>query len=339
MTTLSVTTAIKAFLFVLVGLLAAVLVVNTLRVPLRGPADGYVLMFTDAEGLTEGNPVKMSGVRIGRVESVTRQAQPGGTALAKVTVRIERSHPVPQRVRAAIRYGDMLGARYIALSPGDESTPERRGAQIPVAATTAPIDLTALMNGFQPLFASLKPREVNELAQGFVDTFAGRTKSVELLLRQIGSLGANLRANNAVFARLVTNLNTLMTAAEEHSGELGDLFSGLGRLTSAIVGDDGDFTRLISSGDRALSALAQMMTAGGDSFAGALSGLTDVTAAWIPQTGKFETFLTRLPALADKLNHSGRYGGFMMLYLCNFTLKAGDLEANIFGPLHSPVCR
>ncbi|MEZ5210783.1 MlaD family protein [Gordonia sp. (in: high G+C Gram-positive bacteria)] len=339
MTTLSIRTAFKALLFMVVGLLAAVLVVNTLRVPLRGPADTYVLMFTDAEGLLEGNPVKMSGVRVGRVESVSRHAQPGGTALAEVTVRIERAHPVPERVRAAIRYGDMLGARYVALSPGDATTPARTGRMIPAAATAAPIDLTALMNGFEPLFASLPPKQVNELAQGFVDTFAGRTKSVQLLLRQIGSMGANLQANSAVFARLVTNLNTLMSAAEAHSGELNRLLSGLGGLTSAIVGDDGEFTRLISSGDRALSALAQMMTVANGSFAGALSGLNEVTAAWIPQTGKFETFLTRLPMLADKINHSGRYGGFMMLYLCNFTLKAGELEANIFGPLHSSVCR
>ncbi len=29
----------------------------------------------------------------------------------------------------------------------------------------------------------------------------------------------------------------------------------------------------------------------------------------------------------------------MMLYLCNFTLGAFGLDANIFGPpLHSPVC-
>ena len=46
------------------------------------------------------------------------------------------------------------------------------------------------MNGFAPLFSALDPKQVNDLAQGFVDTFAGR-KSVHLLLRQIASMGQN----------------------------------------------------------------------------------------------------------------------------------------------------
>ncbi|GAA4757548.1 MlaD family protein [Gordonia alkaliphila] len=339
MTKVSYLTATKAFVFILVGIIAATLTVNTLRVPVRGAADTYVLMFTDAEGLVEGNPVKMSGVRIGRVSEVSLDPQSGGKALARVSVQIEAAHPVPERVHAAVRYGDMLGARYIALSDAGPDAPAREGNRVSVAATSAPVNLTALMNGFEPLFASLEPDQVNDLAQGFVDTFAGRTKSVDLLLRQIGNMGANLSDNATVFAQLVTNLNTLMGSADARSGQLTELFAGLGQLTSAIVGDDGELTRLLDSGDRALGSLAQMMTTAGSSFADSLSGLRDVTGAWIPQTQQFDTFLARMPVLADRINHSGRYGGFMMLYLCNFTLKGFDLEANIFGPLHSPVCR
>lgn len=339
MTTLSYRTVFKSLVFVVVGIVAAVLTVNTLRVPVRGPVHSYVLMFTDAEGLVEGNPVKMSGVRIGRVDKVDLDPQSGGTALARVTVQIEASQPVPDRVHAAVRYGDMLGARYIDLSQAGPDSPRRDGNRIPVAATSAPVNLTALMNGFEPLFSSLEPTQVNDLAQGFVDTFAGRTKSVDLLLRQIGSMGADLSANSAVFAQLVTNLNTLMTTADARSGQLNELFVGLGQLTSAIVGDNGELARLLDSGDRAIGSLATMMTTAGSDFADSLTGLTEVTQAWIPHTDQFDTFLTRFPVLADRINHSGRYGGFMMLYLCNFTLKGFDLEANIFGPLHSPVCR
>ncbi|MFZ2512230.1 MAG: MCE family protein [Gordonia sp. (in: high G+C Gram-positive bacteria)] len=339
MTKLSMTTALKSLVFVLIGILAATLMINTLRVPVPGAVHTYTLLMADAEGLVEGNPVKMAGVRIGRVAGVAFQAQPDGTALAAVDVQVEAAQQVPEHVHAAVRYADMLGARYIALSDAGPSAPRRQGNVVPVAATTPPVNLTALMNGFQPLFATLEPKQVNELAQGFVDTFEGRTKSVDLLLRQIGELGANLTANGPVFAELVTNLNTLMSAADARSTQLNELFAGLGQLTGAIVGDSGQFAELLASGDQAVSALAQMMTAAGSSFAGTLTGLNEVTASWIPQTAKFNTFMDRFPVLADRINHSGRYGGFMMLYLCNFTLKGFDLEANIFGPLHSPVCR
>ncbi|GAA3047273.1 MCE family protein [Gordonia defluvii] len=339
MTRLSVVTVIKAALFVVVGVVAFSLMSNTLRSPVRGATTDYIVHLSDAEGLVEGNPVKVSGVRIGRVAGIELDPQANGTSRARVRVTIERAHAVPVHVHAAVRYADMLGARYIALSDAGPQSPARVGNEIPVEATTPPVNLTALMNGFEPLFSALDPKQVNELAQGFVDTFAGRTQSVHLLLRQIASMGANLSANGAVFARLVANLNSLMSTADARNAQLTELFAGLGSLTSAIVGDNGQLTALLDSGDRSVAALAQMMTTAGDSFARSLTGLRGVTAAWIPNTPAFETFLDRFPIMADRINHSGRYGGFMMLYLCNFTLKAWNVEANIFGPLHSPVCR
>ncbi|GED97796.1 MlaD family protein [Gordonia crocea] len=339
MTRLSAVTVIKALLFLVVGVVAFSLMSNTLRSPVRGATTDYVLNFTDAEGLVEGNPVKVSGVRIGRVSDIELDPRGNGTARARVRVTVERNHKIPEHVHAAVRYADMLGARYIALSDGGPTAPARKGNEIPVEATTAPVNLTALMNGFEPLFSALDPKQVNDLAQGFVDTFAGRTQSVHLLLRQIASMGNNLSANSAVFARLVANLTTLMSTADARNAQLTELFAGLGSLTSAVVGDNGQFTALMNSGDRAVAALAEMMTTSGDSFARSLTGLQGVTKAWLPNTPAFETFLKRFPVMADRINHSGRYGGFMMLYLCNFTLKAWTVEANIFGPLHSPVCR
>lgn len=339
MTPLSYRTIAKALFFMVIGVVAAVLVVNTLRVPVGGKTTDYVLMFQDAEGLNEGNPVKMSGVRVGRVSSVELVPQSDGSSLARVEVEVKAANPFPEHVAATVRYGDMLGARYIDVEDSGAAGVRRDGDTVPVAATAGPVNLSALMNGFEPLFSSLEPDQVNELAQGFVDTFSGRTKSVHLLLEQIASMGSNLSANRTVFARLVTNLNVLMETADQRSGQLTELFDGLGDLTSAIVGDDGQFTKLLDSGDKAVGALASMMTSAGDDFKKSLDGLHSVTDAWIPNTAKFNTFLDRFPVMADKINHAGRYGGFMMLYMCNFTLKAFDVEANIFGPTHSPVCR
>ena len=115
-----------------------------------------------------------------------------------------------------------------------------------------------------------------------------------------------------------------MSTADMRSAQLTELFNGLGQLTSAVVGGDGQLTALLDSGDRAVASLAQMMTTAGDSFARSLTGLRGVTKSWMANTPAFETFLDRFPVMADRINHSGRYGGFMMLYLCNFTLKAWD---------------
>src|SRR5699024_11439158 len=72
--------------------------------------------------------------------------------------------------RASVRYGDMLGIRYLSLDPTAEGRPAVGGPQelapgqtLPLAATTPPVDLTALVNGFKPLFEAVEPEEVNAL--------------------------------------------------------------------------------------------------------------------------------------------------------------------------------
>ncbi|WP_396913033.1 MlaD family protein, partial [Mycolicibacterium sp.] len=47
------------------GVLSAVLVMNTLSVPVRGNTVTYQAQFTSVEGLNAGNPVTMNGIRIG----------------------------------------------------------------------------------------------------------------------------------------------------------------------------------------------------------------------------------------------------------------------------------
>ena len=339
MTRLTPRALFKATAFVVIGIIAAILVSNTLRVPVSGSTDDFVIEFTNAEGLVPGNSVTMAGVRIGRVASVDLTSGDQGTAMARVHVQIQENKVIPERVQATVRYGDMLGARYISLDDAGPKGIARDGNTIPVKATTPPVSLTALMNGFESLFSALDPDQANQLARGFVDTFEGRSGSVETLLNQIATMGRNLESNKAVFGQLIGNMTVLMSTVEERSPQMKQLFTGLGQLTNSIVGTDGQLGALLDSGDRAVGALAEMMTASQGQFVSTMNELRDVTGAWIPHTGAFNTFMDRFPVMAGKINNSGRYGGFMMLYLCNFTLKAFDLEANIFGPLHSPVCR
>ncbi len=73
---------VKLGAFGAAGVLSAVLVINTLSVPVRGSTVTYQAQFTSIEGLNVGNPVSMNGIRIGRVDSIRfapnrRRHQPG----------------------------------------------------------------------------------------------------------------------------------------------------------------------------------------------------------------------------------------------------------------------
>ncbi|TQF68812.1 MCE family protein [Rhodococcus spelaei] len=340
---------VKAIGFCLTGVLCASFVVNTLSVPVRGDTDEYTVEFTDVEGLGPGNPVTMAGVRVGRVDSIAFADAGGGTSKAVVGIEVESGHTLSREVTAAVRYGDMLGARYIALTqpagaaieyaaagrPAEALSP---GEVIPISQTTPPVDLTALMNGFRPLFDALAPDQVNTLTRGFVETFSGKGQTIATLLSQIGSLSTSLAGRQDVIKQLVDNLAALLGAVNARAPQLEQLLAGLSGLSTSVAGNSDQLVALLGDGNRAVAQLAQSMARSNGAFGKTVTDLKSVTDSWIASTDEFNAFVAKMPEFGAAINRMGSYGGFVNLYLCNFTLKAGDLEANIFGPTHSQVC-
>ncbi|MGW0177589.1 MCE family protein [Rhodococcus sp. NPDC003322] len=344
--------------FCAAGIACGVMVANTLLVPVRGDAERYSVEFTDVEGLTPGNPVMMAGVRVGRVDGIAFADAGGGTSKAVVQIEVEADHPLTADVTAAVRYGDMLGARYVALSGADArpvsatgESPEGAthsevgaeilppGSTIPLDRTTPPVDLTAMMNGFRPLFDALAPDQVNTLTRGFVETFSGQGRSMATLLTQIGDLSGGLAERQPVLEQLVGNMSSLLSSVDARSPQLEDLLAGLAALSSTVVGSNDQLIALLDGGNSALADLARAMAVSNGAFGRSVSDLKSLTDAWIGTTDQFNAFVAKMPEFGADVNRIGSYGGFVNLYLCNFTLEAGDMEANIFGTTHSQVCQ
>ncbi|WP_430335362.1 MCE family protein [Rhodococcus sp. ACT016] len=340
----------KAAGFCIAGVVCGLLVVNTLSVPVRGDTDTYIVEFTDVEGLDPGNPVTMSGVRIGRVDSIEFADAGGGTSKAVVRIEVSSHYTLDRGVTAAIRYGDMLGARYLALAQpaeaavapvalGENDNALPPGGVIPLDHTTPPVDLTALMNGFAPLFDAFDPEKVNTLTRTFVETFDGRGAAVSTLIDRIGTLTTDLANRRGVFEELVGNMTALLGSVDQRGPQLEQLIAGLRDLTSSVVDNNDQLAALLDDGDRAVASLAGVLSRSQDAFGNSVTDLKAVTDQWITDTDSFTRFVAGMPQFADGVNRISSYGGFVSLYLCNLVLKDGDLEANIFGPTHSEVCR
>lgn len=340
----------KVIGFCAAGIACATLVANTLLVPVRGDTARYTVEFTDVEGLTPGNPVTMAGVRVGRVDEIAFADAGGGTAKAVVRIEVRSDHALTSETAAAVRYGDMLGARYLALTDpagsggalaaaAGEAQILEPGATIPLDRTTPPIDLTAMMNGFRPLFDALDPDQVNALTRGVVETFGGQGQTVATLLTQIGDLSTGLAERQSVMEQLVRNTTALLGVVDARSPRLEQLLAGLAGLSDAVVGNNDQLIALLGDGNRAVAELARAMARSDGAFGRSVTDLKSMTDTWIGATDEFDAFVAKLPEFGSTLNRIGSYGGFVNLYLCNFTLTAGDVEVNIFGTTHSQVCQ
>lgn len=339
--------ALQLFAYCLVGVLCTVLVVNTLRVPIGWGAREYSAEFSDVGGLGVGSEVTVAGVRVGRVLDVHRATGPRGEVIAVVDFEVRRESPVTSGARASVRYGDMLGIRYLSLDPTGDGRPAvggaaplAEGATIPLAATTPPVDLTALVNGFKPLFEAVRPEEVNVLSRTVVAAFQGEPGAMDRLLSRLALLSRDLVHREDVYLRLADNVAALNETLVGRGEDLQRLVRGLDMVSGALAdGDGSDLAVLVERGDRATATLAAMLHETEPDLRRSLDAARATTDGWIPHTPAFDAALAAAPTFAREVNATAQKGGFLALYMCNFTVKWDDWETSLFGYQNSRVCR
>lgn len=104
-------------IFVLMGLvLIGYMTVNLGHVAFFGD-DSYSLYarFTSVSGLRVGNPVKMLGMEVGRVEKLTIDQE---DFKAVVEVRVKKGIKVYDDAIASIKTEGLIGDRYLSIDPG-----------------------------------------------------------------------------------------------------------------------------------------------------------------------------------------------------------------------------
>src|SRR3984885_7239086 len=125
-----------------------------------------VARFNDIGGLKVGAPVAMAGVRVGQVTAVVYDA---AAYKAAVTLTIQRKYdPIPDDSDAAIETSGLLGANFVAISPGGSDTFLHGGSELQF--TQSAIVLENLVNKLFANFAGNKDSSGNKDSAGSKDS-------------------------------------------------------------------------------------------------------------------------------------------------------------------------
>src|SRR4051794_25632017 len=150
--------AIKLIIFIVVTTIATGFLVVTIGNVSFASSKEYKAVFSDATGVVKGDDVRVAGVKVGNVENIDVTDR----TRALVTFKVDKNQPVTNSTFATIRYRNLVGQRYIALSQGvGKPGLLPGGSTIPLVRTHPALDLTVLFNGFKPLFAALSPDDIN----------------------------------------------------------------------------------------------------------------------------------------------------------------------------------
>jgi phospholipid/cholesterol/gamma-HCH transport system substrate-binding protein len=286
--------------------------------PLGGTT--YRARFTDVTGLLAGDDVRIAGVRVGQV----RKVRVVDNTVAEVAFTVDADIPVARSVHAAVRYRNLVGQRYIALSeaPGDGSPLPRDGV-VPLTQTTPALDLTVLFNGFRPLFTALTPDDVNKLSYEIIQVLQGEGGTVTGLLQHTASLTNTLADRDQVIGRVITNLNAVLGTVADRKDSLDQSVTQLQLFVSGLAADRtaiGDALVNLSDLTGATGELlgdARPALADDIGRLGTLAGTLNANASTIDQT------LRSLPGQYDDLTSVASNGSWFNFYLCDFSGQVG----------------
>jgi phospholipid/cholesterol/gamma-HCH transport system substrate-binding protein len=311
---------IKLIVFGVVTLALTGLLAQQLGAFAVGGGTTYRARFTDVTGVLPGDDVRIAGVRVGQVTRI-RVVQ---NTLAELSFTVDSAVPVPASVRVAVRYRNLIGQRYLALTEGPTAEGPgagaalRRDALIPLAQTAPALDLTALFQGFRPLFTALSPQQVNDLSYEIVQVLQGDGGTIADLLAHTASLTSALADRDQVIGRVIGNLNTVLSTLDTRRNELSGVVDQLQRLVSGLAGDRAAIGGAVTNLSNLTSATAGLLRDARPDLAADLTQLTSLAGILAGNSDAIEGTLARLPGRYQALTRTASSGPWFNFFLCDF---------------------
>ncbi|OCB14933.1 mammalian cell entry protein [Mycolicibacterium porcinum] len=278
----------------------------------------YSAVFTNVSGLKGGNFVRVAGVEVGKVKDLTLHKD--GTVT--VEFAIDKGLTLTEGTRAAVRYENLIGDRYLALEEGPGSVRKLQpGQTIPLDRTAPALDVDALIGGFRPLFRALDPDQVNALSGELLKVFQGQGGTISSVLAQTSALTTTLAGRDQLIGQVITNLNTVLGTFAERDQQFADGLDKLSELVAGLAERKSDIATGTAYINAAAGSVADLLTTAREPVKEAVAQ-TDRFAGQVMADRDYVDELVRtLPDAYQVLARNGLYGDYFGFYLCDAILK------------------
>ncbi len=219
------------------------------------------VVFKNVSGLKEGDPVRVSGVKKGRVGPVRLQR----VGHVGVTLQLDPEVRPHKDARATVASADFLGAKYVDYDPGVSDTLLPRGEPIQGLTEEQFADVAqGAAKSAQELIANVnKGLNPGQLASDIHATLIATQRGMEALTKATnGPVIQQTQATLAALERVMARLDTLLGNANvANSGKrLDTLSTNLTQLTRSLSDATGSLKGLLDKMDKGEGTLGKMAT-------------------------------------------------------------------------------
>jgi phospholipid/cholesterol/gamma-HCH transport system substrate-binding protein len=278
----------------------------------------YKAQFSNITGLKRGDFVRIAGVEVGKVTEIT--------LLPDTTLSVEfgtdSSVVLTGGSRAAIRYDNLIGDRYLGLEEGVGGTDVLRpGATIPLDRTEPALDLDALIGGFRPLFRALNPEQVNALSGQLIAAFEGQGANISSFLAQTAAVTNTLADRDQLIGQVINNLNTVLGSLGDQSQQFDKAVTSLSELVDGLAARKTDISAGLAHVNEASGTIADLLSEARPPLKEVVAENDRASGIVVADHTYFDNLLNTLPDKYRALDRFGMYGDFFSFYLCDAVLK------------------
>jgi phospholipid/cholesterol/gamma-HCH transport system substrate-binding protein len=246
-------------------------------VPLKPKGYRFTVAFQRTLALSEQSDVRISGVNVGHVISLSYNKD----GLAHASIEIASKYaPIPSNMHAILRQKTLLGETYVQLKPeggGASSLPD--GGELSYAQVEPSVTLDDILATFNPQTRQAFQVWMQSLAEG------------------LGGRGEQINSSFATIQPFVEDANKLVTTANSQEGALTASIHNTGVVFDALTAREGQFRGFISNGERTFHAAAEASQA----FAEAWRELPPFERNSQTALRSLDTFATNTSPLLDAL--------------------------------------
>jgi len=278
----------------------------------------YSAVFSNVSGLKGGNFVRIAGVEVGKVKHMTLHKD--GTVT--VEFAIDRDLTLTEGTKAAVRYENLIGDRYLSLEEGPGSVRKLQpGQTIPLAQTSPALDIDALLGGFRPLFRALDPDQVNALSGELLRVFQGQGGTISSVLSQTSALTSTLAGRDQLIGEVIKNLNTVLATFAARDDQFSEGLDKLSQLAQGLADRKDDISTATAHINAAAGTVADLLTDARQPIKDAVTQADRVSGQIMSDHEYVDDLLKTLPDAYQVLARQGLYGDYFGFYLCDAVLK------------------
>lgn len=344
--------AIGLAIFLVVTTVMTWLVYATLQRQVTGETTEYAAEFTDVFGLREGDDVRMAGVRVGRVSRIELGGEPGHST-ARVDFALQNDQKIMANTEAAILYQNIVGQRYLDLRLGKvgDSTPLPGGTVIPLERTIPSFDVGIVLNGYEPLFATIDPKAADQISEAAVQALSGDTTAWATLVDKSGALTETIAGRDELLGDMITGMDRLFGTLAGQNGNIDKTIANARNMVVSLNARRPELVSLMGSLSRVVRQLGAITNEVNPALQALLTREPGFAAHLVTIEPQLAFMGANLPKMLKGLARVSQDGAYLNVYTCDLNLLGFFPGLNDVTPVivnaatpgnqakHTPKCR